>query len=75
MPEAVYVKRGDVLPITRAAAQLSGAVSQDTDGRAVAFVRDIAASATGEGYRVGVLDFLKTASIVIVAGGEVGWDA
>lgn len=74
MTEAYNAQCGDELDYTPATALTGGDVIQLSDGRAAVVIRDIAASAKGAVAVHGVFTVPKTASIVILDGGDVYWD-
>ncbi len=74
MAEAVYRHEGCSIDITPSAAITAGEVIQLPDGRAAFAPAAIAASAMGSVTVSGVVRLAKTASVVILDGGEVRWD-
>lgn len=75
MAEANYVAEGDFIDFTPAAAVTAGEVLLLPDGRAAFAPTAIAAGELGAVRVNGIVDLAKTASIVILQGGEVKWDA
>lgn len=74
MSEAVFYQDGLALDFTPVAAATGGEVVQLRDGRAGVIKTDVAAGALGAADTVGVYTVAKTASMVILDGGEVYWD-
>lgn len=75
MPQATYIKSGDVQTHTAAAALSAGDVVQlDASRRAGVAVTDVANGAEGEFYVRGVLDVTKKSGQAIADGAVVYWD-
>lgn len=73
--EGLYRGDGDCVDFTPATAVSAGQVVQLPDGRCGVAPRDIAAGDLGSVQVCGLVRLDKTASIVILAGGRVFWDA
>lgn len=75
MTDAYYVQEGDVIRATLAAAVVVGDIVQMPDGRAGQACDSFAAGVEGE-YRVkGIVEVTKTASMVVLIGSKLFWDA
>lgn len=72
--EASYRQGDCALDYTPAVAKTAGEVIQIADGRAAVAPIDIAASEAGALQTEGIFKILKTASVVILDGGQVFWD-
>jgi len=75
MSEAIYRQDGETLDYTPAAAVTGGEVVQLPDGRSGVVATDVAAAALGGARVCGIVRVLKTASIVLLEGAKVFWDA
>lgn len=72
--EASLWKCDDAISITLAEAKTAGEVSQMADGRACVYPITKASGAAAAPQVEGIFKVLKTASIVILDGGQVFWD-
>lgn len=72
--QAQLVQAGESIDFTPIGACLAGDVVMLPDGRAGVCGSDIAAGELGAAYVVGIFKVLKTASIALLAGGDVYWD-
>ena len=74
MAEATYVQEGKIIDWTPTADVLAGEVLQLPDGRAAIATTDIPAGEQGSVQVSGIVEVLKTASMVMLKGTKLWWD-
>jgi predicted RecA/RadA family phage recombinase len=74
MPEAAYKQNGNAIDFTPTAAVLAGEVIHLPDGRAGVAITDVAAGELGAFQVSGIVEVLKTLTMVMLKGSRVFWD-